>query len=193
MRKYFIDAIIFFIILNIFFLFCFTIINKIRERNSLFIDVLKKQFLYVYICTIIALTVLPYWRFDIESLEIIILPFTKEDINYIPFKTIYNYFVYSNTNVDNWGMVSFVNVLGNIAFFIPIGFLFIYQKGIKLRTTLVIAFLITFFIEVTQYFTGRVSDIDDLILNMIGTYIGCVLAKYLKDKIVINYKNKGFL
>lgn len=183
MRKYFIDTIIFFVIFNVLFLLCFMVKCKICKNKYSIKDIIKKQFLYVYIFTLFSQTVLPYWRFDMDKFELIILPFQQKSINCIPFRTLYNYIFESNTNVDSWSMVALVNVLGNIALFVPIGFVLQFQKKKTFKVTIVIGFLITGFIEVIQYFIGRVSDVDDLIMNMLGVCIGYAVAKHLDNYI----------
>lgn len=180
MRKYFIDAIIFLLVFNVFFSLCFFVKNKICKTKFAIKDIIKKQFLYAYIFTIIALTVLPYWRFDMDKLELIILPFEQEEVNYIPFRTLCKYCFAANESVDSWRVVSFVNVLGNVALFVPIGILLEYQKNRTFKVTLAIGFLLTSFIEIVQYFTGRVSDVDDLIMNMLGICIGYAIGKYVR-------------
>ncbi len=76
----------------------------------------------------------------------------------------------------------------NIILFIPFGF-FSVMVFKKLRTKwiygVLIGFLFTSIIESTQLFTGRFFQIDDIIMNTLGTYIGYVLGIYL-------LKNKPF-
>ena len=49
--------------------------------------------------------------------------------------------------------------------FIPIGFFIKLLYKINDKKVLIIGFLISLLIEITQIFTGRETDIDDLILN----------------------------
>lgn len=79
-------------------------------------------------------------------------------------------------------------MIPNIIIFIPLG-IFIPIVFIKLRKvykTALILFLVTFSIEFFQYFIGRLSDIDDIITNLLGGIIGYGIFKvfnYLfKDK-----------
>ena len=51
------------------------------------------------------------------------------------------------------------------------------QKG---RYVVLIGFLISLFIEISQLFLSRGTDIDDLILNTLGTGFGLLLYKLLK-------------
>ena len=75
--------------------------------------------------------------------------------------------------------------LGNIAIFVPLGYLLCHRlnRG-GLKTVLVLLpFVLSTAIEVSQYYFGMGHpDIDDVILNVIGFYIG-VLLKLLFDKV----------
>lgn len=91
------------------------------------------------------------------------------DPNYIPFKTILPYLL-----GDNGFLIGALNIGGNIAFLIPIGFLlpFVF-KGFDCRGSLVIAVLFGLSIELTQVFLQiGIFDIDDVILNGLGVMVG---------------------
>ena len=97
---------------------------------------------------------------------------TMQDINYgginlIPFKEMFRYDV---------GSYKFVkNIVGNILLFIPYGFFSSYYlNNKKIGTNITLCFIATFTIEVIQYYIGRVFDIDDIILNIVGGLIGCL-------------------
>lgn len=71
----------------------------------------------------------------------------------------------------------------NIIFFIPLGFLlpFIFSKFKSLFKTLTYGFIFSLLIEVGQLFTlYRATDIDDLIMNTIGTFLGWTIFKLIK-------------
>lgn len=71
------------------------------------------------------------------------------------------------------------NFIGNILLFIPFGFLIRYKSArIKTPAIVVLAFLLSCSIETIQYlFLCGVTDIDDVLLNTLGAYIGCLIAK----------------
>lgn len=46
---------------------------------------------------------------------------------------------------------------------------------------ILIGFLFTSIIETIQLFTGRFFQLDDIIMNTLGTYIGVLLGKKLLD------------
>ena len=99
-------------------------------------------------------------------------------VNIIPFKLLYDTYkeVFENDNI-NYFLINFV---GNIAMFVPIGFCLPVLWSIKGRYVVLIGFLISLFIEISQLFLSRGTDIDDLILNTLGTGFGLLLYKLLK-------------
>ena len=88
--------------------------------------------------------------------------------NYVPFKEIFRY---------SFGSRKFIkNILGNIMLFIPYGFLSSYLlKNRKISITFILSLIVSITIEVVQYHIGRVFDIDDIILNVLGGVIGGLL------------------
>ncbi len=85
--------------------------------------------------------------------------------NFTPFKEIFRYDIGSHKFMRN--------VMGNIILFIPYGFLASYllnNKKFSVITILTVIASLT--IETVQYYIGRVFDIDDIILNVIGGIVG---------------------
>ena len=91
-------------------------------------------------------------------------------INLIPFRTIVGYIV----RVSSIGGISLTNVLGNILLFVPMGVLLpiVFPKCNKWHRTILIGAAISIVIECLQYFFARSADIDDVILNTLGTAAG---------------------
>ena len=112
------------------------------------------------------------------------------DSNYIPFKEMLRYLPYRKLFIRN--------VVGNMIMFVPFGFFVTYfVKTNKMRVTFIITLITSLTIEITQKFIGRVFDIDDIILNVLGGTIGFLLyiflyktreklPKILKNNIVYN-------
>ena len=75
------------------------------------------------------------------------------------------------------------NVIGNIVLFIPFGF-FIYIKYNKNKSNALLAiFIMTLSIEFIQGFIPyRFCEIDDIILNTFGGYIGITIYNLLELK-----------
>lgn len=88
--------------------------------------------------------------------------------NFIPFKTLRLFLV--NRSVTDWSSAALLNLLGNILLFIPIGLFFPVafpaQKHFKYIFCYALGGIFT--IEFLQYFCGRVADVDDVLLNMLG-------------------------
>lgn len=85
--------------------------------------------------------------------------------NFIPFKEMFRY---------NLGSRLFIkNVLGNIIMFAPYGFFVSYYLDLKKpNASIFLVLLLSISIETTQLVIGRVFDIDDIILNVLGGFIG---------------------
>lgn len=119
---------------------------------------------------------------------------TGQDINYgginlIPFKEMFRYEI---------GSYKFMkNIIGNILLFVPYGFFSSYYlNNKKIGTNVVLCLIATFCIESIQYYIGRVFDIDDIILNVLGGFIGCLLYVALtaiKGKLPKFMKSDAFL
>lgn len=76
------------------------------------------------------------------------------------------------------------NVLGNIVMFLPLGVFLplLYDKFKSIKKIVIFAMLMSLSIETIQFFVRyigefRSSDIDDVILNTIGAFIGIVIFK----------------
>lgn len=108
-------------------------------------------------------------------------------INIIPFKIFIDTYkeVFINENT-NYFIISF---LGNIIMFIPIGLLIPVIWKLKDKTIILIGFLISLSIEISQIFLNRGTDIDDLIFNTLGIIIGLVIYKII-SKGKRKYDNK---
>jgi glycopeptide antibiotics resistance protein len=69
------------------------------------------------------------------------------------------------------------NVIGNIAMFVPLGWLLaLATRRRQVLVAAIVGFGLSAAIEVVQAFTGRIADIDDLLLNGIGAVLGAVAA-----------------
>ena len=71
--------------------------------------------------------------------------------------------------------------------FIPFGFFASYfLKSKKISIPLILTIILTTTIETVQYYIGRVFDIDDIILNIVGGILGYLLfitMDFLQNKI----------
>ena len=101
-------------------------------------------------------------------------------INIIPFKTIEGFLDRIANSTINTNIVV-TNLFANLLMFIPMGMALsvLFKKYFdKLWKLTVFSIILVLFIEIIQFltFTGS-ADIDDLILNVIGTIIGYGIIK----------------
>ena len=93
---------------------------------------------------------------------------------------------------------SVLQVVLNILMTVPFGFFFKFFLNIKRRNIILLTFLLSLSIELAQltglFFTYpgsyRLFDVDDLIMNTLGGFIGTVLANNVNELIPDFYKNK---
>ncbi len=84
-----------------------------------------------------------------------------------------------------------INVFGNILIFVPFGlFISEYLSAKKVYSVFIVSMLTSASVELVQLRIGRSFDIDDILLNVIGSVIGYMLYKLLKH---IKTKLPGFL
>ena len=88
--------------------------------------------------------------------------------NFIPFKEIFRYSIGSDKFIKN--------ILGNIMLFVPYGFLASYLlNNKKFSVITILTLVVSLTIETVQYYIGRVFDIDDIILNLLGGIAGYLI------------------
>ncbi len=97
-------------------------------------------------------------------------------INLIPFHSIMEFTFGSSSKVFALG-----NVAGNVVLFLPLGFYLLFFKEHKrAETSLLTVFLVSLCVEVIQGLLGiGVSDVDDIILNCLGGWIGIAGYQFL--------------
>ena len=110
-------------------------------------------------------------------------------INLVPFKEMFRY---------TFGSYKFMkNVVGNILLFLPFGFFTAHYINIrKASTPVVVALIVSFSAEAIQYYLGRVFDIDDIILNVFGAFLGYLLyvgLTAIKNRLPNFMKSDAFL
>ena len=140
---------------------------------------LIKILFYIYIAFLILFVVL---KFDgsferIISLHNSIIENEKDgirNINLIPFRSISPYL----KNITE--PYAFKNIIANILVFIPLGFFVSNKNSKNVFKTLVICISVILSIECIQLlFKIGFFDVDDIILNFIGSLIGIGINKIL--------------
>jgi len=129
--------------------------------------------LIIYMIIVFSMTLVPYnGEYTYEK-----------NFNLIPFESIKNYYQSIQYNGFFSGgtpsMVAFINLFGNIGLLLPYGFLLplSFPGRITFKKTVLSAFLMTTFIEMTQFLflVSRRADIDDVIFNTLSAIIGYIL------------------
>ncbi len=99
------------------------------------------------------------------------------NLNVVPLLSIHNIYYYSPDLTNPIRIL-----LGNVIMFIPFGFLLplVYKRWrrsyLGILPVAFLAMMLSIFIEVNQYFfTFRVANVDDVILNTLGGFIGAII------------------
>lgn len=104
-------------------------------------------------------------------------------LNLIPFQFVTDFFM-NDVSVS----VMAKNILGNIAIFLPFGMLLpMLCHKLNCQKTILLGFELSLCFEIIQYAVGMgIADVDDLILNTVGTVLGAVIyfagSKHLDQK-----------
>ncbi len=102
--------------------------------------------------------------------------------NFVPFETILRYINYSRYfDLD----IIIINLLGNLLIFTPMGFLLplLSKKFRKAWIVICVGFISSLAVESIQFiFTVGSADIDDLILNTLGAWLGYLAYKSILIK-----------
>lgn len=107
-------------------------------------------------------------------------PTGEQNVHLIPFQSIAEMIA----NAEGPGVL-LRNIGLNILLFMPFGFLFGARRTVRskilLKATLA-GLLLSLGVEAVQYFLGRTTDVDDVILNTFGALIGCLVWKMVETK-----------
>ena len=91
--------------------------------------------------------------------------------------------------LENWFTASswfgpLFDTLGNLAFFVPLGWMLAMRLG--WRASVLLGALYSLAIEVTQFaFALGRTDVSDLIFNAAGTALGVLLARWLPHRLLL--------
>lgn len=144
----------------------------------------EAKLLTVYICLVVIARIV-YFPMRLVEGRIASLVLDVEKIfplwiNLIPIVHLFDVY-------DGW----LINIIGNVTMFIPVGLAwpFCFKKLDTLGKTVLVGAGFPLFIETTQLpFYDRCSDIDDIILNTTGIFIGALI--YFGVKLLKNRKNR---
>lgn len=152
-----------------------TYLIKNREHFTLYQELLTLSFIIYILCL-----------FQIVTFQDTV---SWSSNNFIPFREIFRYHIGSRLFLKN--------VLGNVLLFMPFGFFSSYYLKFKKPWVILGLTLVTSFsIEVIQMSIGRVFDVDDILLNIVGGYFGYLIYSVISrigDKAPDFFKNEIFL
>ncbi|MGG1572558.1 VanZ family protein [Fictibacillus sp. NRS-1165] len=182
---------------SIVIIICFALIfgSKFLKRSITGLQFFYWVIVGLYVAGSVSVTLFPfpYQKFLIDTMieDKLGLP-----NNYIPFKGI------KEAIQTGYSPVIIKQIGGNILLFIPLGFaLPILFSNIKKKKVMIVSFLVSLTIETTQLIAGkligynyRAFDIDDLMMNTLGAFIGLIIFKLLftflkKNNLLINQKS----
>lgn len=144
------------------------------------------QLLLVYVCIVVVarFTFFPFATVNGKTQPLVFdcanaFPFR---INWIPFVNLLDYPTTKEI---------LLNIIGNSTMFIPVGIIWpiVYKDLDTHKKVLLSGFCFSLIIEILQLpFYDRVTDVDDLILNMFGFVVGYLL--YLLAKAIRKHRRK---
>lgn len=137
--------------------FRFVYIKKYKEEFILYKEILKLGFI-IYILSL----------FYVVTFQDV----SWSTSNFIPFKEMFRY--------KPGSFLFLKNVIGNMIMFMPYGFFISYfLKEEKKNTIIYLSIIVSLTIEVTQLIIGRVFDVDDIMLNILGGLVGYYIYKFI--------------
>lgn len=156
------------------------VINKFRKK----VISKKREFLliifFIYVVSLASVTVVPNIMIHLSAR----IPNIK-DINCVPVINTIKGMEETPDNMKTF-MIKFwiENIFGNIIMFIPLGIFLplLYEKFRSVKKVVLFCMCVSVCIEIIQFLsefigTYRSCDIDDVILNTLGGFIGIILFK----------------
>ena len=158
-------------IIGLFVLIFYLVVSK--KKGKSLSRLIFYSVTWVYLLLVIGLTIFPIpynWDFsDLRLPDQITLVVSR--INWVPF---YNWSWHS-------GKSRFLEIVNNILLTIPFGFLINFFANLKWKSILLISIASGLVIEISQFILSlifgpyRTVDLNDVILNAIGSLIGCFI------------------
>lgn len=156
------------------FIISLYILNYIDDRKTNYAKIILLILFAIYITGVFYFTGSgTLWDGLFKEFEI-----RYEYINIVPF----------SNNIDIIGYIL------NIILFIPFGFLvpLIWKKLNKPSLIIILGFLFSLLIELSQLLNNRSTDVDDLILNTIGAVIGFLTFRIFNKNIKFNISTNKY-
>ncbi len=174
------------LLITIFFYFLISTIRTIKAKKVSYIledgilpISLPKFILSLYLVILAKITIIPSMSFfpenDInpESSIVVWVGLGLSSVNLVPFRSIISVF-------NHGFLYGSYNTIGNLLMLSPLTFLLLASKKANPKKAFIAGICCAFIIEFIQIFETRSVDIDDLLLNIGGAGIGCILFSVLK-------------
>ena len=151
-----------------------------KKYYPLLCSILLYTFFLVYL--FLLLSVLLFERINFNGEQYLV-----RSINIVPFHTIGTYL---SEIIHKSSRIAFTNIFWNVLMFAPLGlYIPVIKGGKKTITYLYWIFLFSLTAEILQWIFGLgASDIDDIILNCLGGFLGLMAFKILL--IIFKKENK---
>ena len=148
--------------------------DLVEDRSNRLLMTTRARLETVVICTAVVL----YVVFALKLLLFSRPPGSERSLNLVPFASISHYLFSDSSDVRRF---AFGNIAGNVLLFIPLGaYLSVLTKSTMARTMLVVASA-SVTVEILQGVLALgASDIDDVVLNCLGGFIGIQLLLLLR-------------
>lgn len=156
--------------------------HKIKDKKQ---EILMILFI-AYLAGLASQTIIPRFDFGVASntgFYFYVHIGSIRHINLIPFRTIAQQFAGEiDVNAKDIASVAALNLAANLLLFSPLGFFLpaIWDKFISFKRTILAGMCIVVLIEMIQFFIGRSTDIDDVLLNTVGIAVGYGIYKGVK-------------
>lgn len=148
------------------------------KRNNKQLNILREcgiVFFFMFLAGLLSQTILP--SVSNQGGEVQLINGDHQAINIELFRVLFE--TYNAIKYLNLWQPFFINFVGNIVMFLPIGFFLplLWQKFNRAWKVIGTGLLLSLAIEILQLPQMRSSDVDDLWLNTLGTAIGYVLYR----------------
>lgn len=142
------------LIITIFFMVICECNHKKKKEKVTVLHRIFVLLLGCYLTLLFTMTISPEYGFSLSRIG--------QEMNLIPFSALRE------------PSLNTLNFLGNVFLFVPLGVLlvFISRQCRKMIYPLLSGLILSVLIELLQLFEGRGTDIDDVILNFLGTLLG---------------------
>lgn len=156
--------------------------HKIKDKKH---EILIILFI-AYLAGLASQTIIPRFDFGVASntgFYFYVHIGSIRHINLIPFRTIAQQFAGEiGVNANDIASVAALNLAANLLLFSPLGFFLpaIWDKFTSIKRTILTGLSIVVLIETIQFFIGRSTDIDDVLLNTMGIAVGYGIYKGVK-------------